>query len=333
MIGKASFYNQRGEYVRALEMYEDALERRRKTVSKNDPELACLLVSIAGVYAEKGDTDVALEMLIMAYKRMAEVYPEEESASSDVAAPDRLVMSAALERIGHLFSKKGQWDDALMCYKASYERKAAALPRAHPDVAQILSQMATCHEKKGDLRAAATMHGRALEIRRASLSPSAPEIAASLYGLGNAHQRLNAYKSALAAYQEAECIRRINGPSVPLGDIMVNMSRPLKCLGMDGEAAEKLRDARDVYRAAGLKPDNTRILTATENLKALGTAAAVQEENAQVGNKAAPSGERRERLLNHHAAKTASSSSGATTQATRLGKTKSTQKNHRCAMQ
>lgn len=168
-----------------------------------------------------------------------------------------------------------------MCYKAAHDRKATALARAHPAVAHSLACMAAIHEKRQDYRAAATMHARALEVRRAVLPPTAPELAASLFGLGNAHQRLRASKSALLAYEEAEAIHRINinthggkgstlTAMVGLGDCLVNMSRPLKALGREDEAVAKLRDAGNVYYAAGLPKEDVRVQTVIANLKVLG---------------------------------------------------------------
>jgi len=287
------------------------------------------------VYAEKGDTDVALSMLVQAYRRMAEAKepafgksgaeganatsaPGSLSSSSftssaSVSTPPRslhktastashspsstassscseddsercrrgrelMVMAGALERIAQIFTSKKQLDDALMCHKAAHERKSAALARAHPAIALSLARMAAIYETKKDLKAAAAMHARALEVRRAVLPPTCPEIASSLFGLANAHQRLRAFESALAAYEEAEMIRRINvprgetapGAMLGLGDVLVNMSRPLKSLGRDLEAMAKLRDARETYLAAGLPMTDTRLKTVAENLKVLG---------------------------------------------------------------
>jgi tetratricopeptide (TPR) repeat protein len=335
LTGKAELYCEREEYVRALEIYEDALERRRKTVPREDPELASLLVGMAEVYAEKGDTDVALGMLVQAYRRIAEskepafgksgaeganaasapgsLSSSSFTSSASVSTPPRslhktastashspsstassscseddsercrrgrelMVMAGALERIAQIFTSKKQLDDALMCHKAAHERKSAALARAHPAIALSLARMAAIYETKKDLKAAAAMHARALEVRRAVLPPTCPEIASSLFGLANAHQRLCAFESALAAYEEAEMIRRINvprgetapGAMLGLGDVLVNMSRPLKSLGRDLEAMAKLRDARETYLAAGLPMTDTRLKTVAENLKVLG---------------------------------------------------------------
>jgi tetratricopeptide (TPR) repeat protein len=187
-------------------------------------------------------------------------------------------MANALERIGQLFIRKNQLNDALMCYKAAHERKATALARAHPAVAHSLACMAAIHDKRGDYRAAATMHARALEVRRAVLPQTSLELASSLFGLGNAQQRLRASKSALLAYEEAEAIRRINinthgkkgGSLVGLGDCLVNMSRPLKALGREDEAVAKLRDAGEVYYAAGLLKMDVRVQTVIANLRVLG---------------------------------------------------------------
>ena len=325
--GKAALYSQRKEHVRALEMYEDALECRRKAVPRDDPELASLLVCMAEVYAEKGDTDVALTMLIQAYKRMKEATPASVSPSTSPSprspssgllsysaaaggggkGGDLLIMAGTLERIGKLFIHKGQLDDALMCYKAAHERKATALARAHPAVASSLAAMAAVHEKKGDFRSAATMHARALEVRRAVLPPTSPNIAASLFGLGNAHQRLRASKTALLAYEEAVAIRRTHGgASLALGDVLVNMSRPLKSLGQDAEAIAKLQEAREVYHLAGLGPEDIRMCTVNENLKVLG--ALMHNRGGAGGQHPRFSAPRplpdREGLLAHHAAST-----------------------------
>ena len=356
LTGKAAVYRQRQSFIQALEMYESVLELRRRAVAREDPELAGLLVGMAEIYAEKGDGNVALDMLIQAYKRMAEAaapqqQQQQQQRQQQVPAvgsgvggeADRLLMASTLERIGRLFAQRGQLEDALMCYRAAHDRQSQQLARAHPAVGETLSAMADLYERKGDYRAAGQMHGRALEIRRAVLSPTSPALAASLYGLGNAHQRLKSPRAALQAYEEAEAIRRVGGSSgegagssggltpagaaVALGDVLVNMSRPLKALRRDAEAVARLREAREVYtQQAGLGSDDPRVCTVTDNLRVLGALAAAaaaassKAAGAESANGNGQGGDRRERLLQHHARATTSSSSvSANTQGKQAG--------------
>lgn len=346
LTGKAVMYRQRKSYLQALEMYEAALELRRRVVAREDPELAGLLVGMAEVYAEKGDSDVALGMLIQAYKRMTEA-PQAVAAggggSRAVSAvgsgvggeADRLLMASTLERIGRLFSQRGQLDDALMCLRAAHERyqgrgqgkqeqQMQQAWQTRPAVGHTLAAMADLYERKEDWRAAGQMHARTLDVRRAVLSPTSPLLADSLYGLGNAHQRLKAPRAALQAYEEALAIRRTalqaangngngngggSGAIVALGDVLVNMSRPLKALHRDGEAVARLQEAREVYtQQAGLKADNPRVRTVNDNLRVLGALAAAKAGNGSGSGTgvSGSGGDRRERLLQHHARGTSS---------------------------
>ena len=241
-----------------------------------------------------------------------------------------LKIASTLERIGRLFSERGQLDDALMCLRAAYERyegpqNQLQARQARPVVGHTLSVMADLYERKEDWRAACQMHARALDVRRAVLPPTSPLLADSLYGLGNARQRLKSPRAALQAYEEAEAIRRTAAghgggamapvQAVALGDVLVNMSRPLKALHRDAEAVARLQEAREVYtHQAGLVAGDPRVRTVTDNLRVLGALAGAKVGNGNgngngngVGRAGMGSGgDRREKLLQHHARGTSS---------------------------
>jgi tetratricopeptide (TPR) repeat protein len=189
-----------GHHVQALELYDQALECLRQTVPKGHPRLSGVLISIAHTYAEKGDMDVALTMLVQAYKRLSEGGSVEEEAAC-MGVEGCLAAARALESIGKLFVQSGRLADALLCFRAAHERRLTVLPATHPVVAAGLHAIGVIHEKRGDPAAATTPHQEALEIRRSCLPPLHPELASSMLGLGNCRLKMNDASAALEIYQ------------------------------------------------------------------------------------------------------------------------------------
>ena len=72
----ASIYSLKGNYIKPVEYYEEALKIYKKVLTENHSDLASLYNNLGVAYADKGDKDKALEQYEKALKIREEVLPE-----------------------------------------------------------------------------------------------------------------------------------------------------------------------------------------------------------------------------------------------------------------
>lgn len=245
---KAALLLESKDYTRALDMYEDALERRRKSVPRQDPELASLLVSMAGVYAEKGDTDVALGMLIQAYKQMA-TSPDSATAqathtavtsvkkapasssstsSSSTTATASFSFSSSLSSPSSSPSSTSTSSSTSSTSSSTSTQSASPLSsrptrRQGPGAGKELLLMANALERigklfivKNQLDDALMCYKAAHERKATALARAHPAIAYSLACMAGIHEKRGDHRAAATMHARALEIRRAVLPPTSL---------------------------------------------------------------------------------------------------------------------
>ena len=222
LTGKAAMYTQRKDYLPALEMYEDALERRRKAVPREDPELASLLVGMAEVYAQKGDTDVALTMLIQAYKRMSEGSSRVGGSGAAVRSP---TSSASTSTTASASSSSSSSSSPSSLSSSSYStttnnNTTTTTTRNNNNnnhnpqerdllvMASALERIGSLFFQKNQLDDALMCFKAAHERKATALARAHPSVASSLASMASIHEKKGDYRAAATMHARTLEIRR-----------------------------------------------------------------------------------------------------------------------------
>jgi tetratricopeptide (TPR) repeat protein len=97
---------------------------------------------------------------------------------------NHLEVAEALDLLGRLLERNGDYPGAQAALKRALVIKEAALGPNHADVADTAEILAQAFQQAGQLGAARPLYERALRIRGDVLGPEAPEVAAALNGIG-----------------------------------------------------------------------------------------------------------------------------------------------------
>ena len=97
---------------------------------------------------------------------------------------NHLEVAEALDLLGRLLERNGDYPGAQAALKRALGIKEAALGATHADVADTAEILAQAFQQAGQLGAARPLYERALRIREDVLGPEAAEVAAALNGIG-----------------------------------------------------------------------------------------------------------------------------------------------------
>lgn len=261
---KAAVYRIRGHYDHALRGYEEALDARRKVLSKNDPEIATYLVSMGRVFAKKGEADVAVDLLGKAHDKLMAALHEPNTPK-----PDPLLIADTRTRLGDLCRLQKKPQESLGWYQLALEVKEATLPACHPELASSYHAIGLFFEDNNEAANAAVVYKKALKIRRVALPPDAPETAATLHRLAVVAFMLKEHSASMTYFQEAQAILSKWGPSTELADVLWSIASLRQAEGDLPGALSTLLSAQNVYRRMELKPDDQRVQALTRRIDTL----------------------------------------------------------------
>jgi CHAT domain-containing protein/Tfp pilus assembly protein PilF len=224
--------SEQGEYVRALDHFQQAVTLGTQARGANDPLVATFLENMGEVYARQDDDPQAEACLQKAL-----------AIWSKAPGEHRPRMATALVRLGDVYARQGK-DDALTQLERALAIWQKLLgenrPGASDRIAMINSDPGFDMDKAlGDLQALSTLH----KIYGNDVSP----IAATLDRIGDVYAGRTQFDEALDQYRRALEIRRRL-----LGDDHPGLAQDLHNIGSVHLRQGKLAEARDDLRAAVL---------------------------------------------------------------------------------
>jgi len=123
-------YHSKGDYDRALEYYEKALNIGKKIYGEEHPNIATNYNNIGLAYYNKGDYDRALEY----YKKALNIYKKIYGEEHPYIATD-------YNNIGAAYNSKGDYDRALEYYEKALDIAISLLGVGHPNTRAIAENM------------------------------------------------------------------------------------------------------------------------------------------------------------------------------------------------
>jgi len=230
-----------GDLDEALRLYLEALEIRKQSKEKAQPEEeALLLVNIGSLYHSKENFEGALEYnesaleiyrsidpaheritqlqcnLAVIYhsmgkedEAMVKLQEAEKDASSEARA-DVILLRA------NILDNEGQYKEALELYDQAYKDYAERLGTGHTQCATVLNFIAAVYQAQGKPKDALVKYEEALKVRREVLGEAHPDTAQVLFNMAQCLQGLKKYEEALnTGHQALKIYKKTCGDSHP----------------------------------------------------------------------------------------------------------------------
>lgn len=232
-------YYLKGDYERALTVYEEALSIRRKTLGPNSIDVAATVCNTGQTHHQRGNLETAMmyykEFLELAqgrlganhrdiaiiYKCMAEIHHERSEmllakvmyekalvAGKEALGPFHPELASTLNKLGNLHYEMQDLDTALSYYTEGLNVEKIVLDPAHPHVIVTLMNIAQIHRQRGNYAAALLKYAEMHALQVKSFGPNCLEVANTLSSMGLMEYQLKAYSAAFELYQEALRIQR-----------------------------------------------------------------------------------------------------------------------------
>lgn len=229
---------ERGDFDRAEELLNEALEMRRRMQSPDHPALGNSLNNLAHLRRQRGDYEAAERLQREALKIYRERYGEQHP-----------LVATCLNNLAMTLSEKGDYDGA-----EPYAREALRLWRErlgeHPNVATGINNLGLITLQQGDHARAEPLFREALALRRKLLGDEHQDVAVALNNLASALDGQEKYDEAEPMYREALArFRRLLGDDHPqLGMFLNNLGHLLYVKGDYAGAEQVNLEAIAIFR-------------------------------------------------------------------------------------
>jgi tetratricopeptide (TPR) repeat protein len=169
-----SYMDIRGQYDRAIELFERALRIEEATLGEMHAQTALTIMSMGTSYGKKGQYDRAIEL----YERALRI---EEATLGEMHAQTALTII----NMGTSYGNKGQYDRAIELYERALRIQEATLGEMHAQTAGTIMSMGAPYSEKGQYDLAIAATERALRICLQVLGPHHPQTLQTQQNLAN----------------------------------------------------------------------------------------------------------------------------------------------------
>ncbi len=257
----ASYYNDTGEYSKALDAYMKVLHAYGATSGPDSLKSAGAYANIGPVYGKLGDYARGLEYNLRALR-----------IREKLLGPSALDTAASYGDLAVAYTHLGDYAHALDYAQRAVSVREQLLGPDHPDVAVANNNLAIVLKGMGDLPQALARHQRALQVFEKVYGENDAFTATAYSNLGSDYTDLGDLQKALGYYQQALAISlRVLGPDHPevvtdyanLGTVYANLGDPARALEYHTRAYQHALalhgpDHPDVASALGLLGSDAR---------------------------------------------------------------------------
>jgi serine/threonine protein kinase/tetratricopeptide (TPR) repeat protein len=269
-------YRAIGEPEKAVAMFQQALELRRKLFGPEHPDVATTLDDLGGALMEQGKLEEAeqaereaLEMrrkllgkengpVALALNNLALVLwsrsklPEAETMHREALAMRRKVfgeehseVANSLNNLAIVLRDRGKLGEAEALHREALAMRRRLLGNDHPDITISLNNLASVLWDENKLGEAEKLERESIELQRKLLGTAHPNLAGALNNLATTLWKEGQYAEAEDFTREALAMRRkLLGPEHP--DIALSLNN----LGFMLYRQGKLKDAEAIHREA-----------------------------------------------------------------------------------
>jgi tetratricopeptide (TPR) repeat protein len=204
-LGIGRFYLGQGNYELAEPPYLQALERLKKVLGNDHPDVAQSLNNLAALYHHQGRYEDAEPLYLQALELWKKVLGNDH--------PD---VAQSLNNLALLYTNQGRYKEAEPLYLQALELRKKVLGSDHPDVAQSLNNLALLYTNQGRYEEAKPLYLQALELWKKVLGNDHPNVAQSLNNLAQLYHYQGRYEEAEPLFLQAlECLKELLGNDHP----------------------------------------------------------------------------------------------------------------------
>jgi tetratricopeptide (TPR) repeat protein len=222
-------YKTAGNLKKAIAMYEESLELKRKSADVSPLELSTTVMNLGVCYKECGYFNKCVDLLNEAVKIMQSIYiyPHPSLALAvrhlgdvyflldDPNTPLHLAsellkktptshrdFAEYMNTVGDSYFARGDYDSARSCYEKSSDWLRSNRPSALPQLATTLLSLANCCEMCNKLQESTSIVQEALKIRQSAYLSPHPKLAIAIRYLANVYSFLDDRSQPLRLAQE-----------------------------------------------------------------------------------------------------------------------------------
>ena len=194
-----------GDYFKAWECYQKALEIQVKILGSDHPDTAATYNNIALVYQAQGDYVRALKFYQNALEIREKVHGKEH--------PDTAM---TYNNIAGVYQAQGKYDEALGLYCKALVIREKVLGKEHPDTVTTYNNIAGAYQDQGKYDEALEFYRKALGIREKVLGKEHPDTATTYNNIAVVYQDQGKYDEALEFYRkDLEISEKVLGKEHP----------------------------------------------------------------------------------------------------------------------
>ncbi|XP_046855133.1 uncharacterized protein LOC124448164 [Xenia sp. Carnegie-2017] len=249
-------YSDTGNFDKAIEFHEKALEIRKQSLGPNHVDVAWSINNLGNVYKDTGNYDKAVEF----HEKALEIRKQS-------LGPNHVDVATSLNNLGNVYSYTGNYDKAIEFHEKALEIRKQSLGPNHVDVAGSLNNLGNVYKDTGNYDKAVEFHKKALGIRKQSLGPNHVDVAGSLNNLGNVYNNTGNYDKAIEFHEKALEIKKQSlGPNhVDVASSLNNLGLVLHETGNYDKAIEFHEKALEIHKQS-LGPNHVNVATSLNNL-------------------------------------------------------------------
>ncbi len=174
-----SAWNAKGNYDKAIEYYEKALESDLKNYGEDHPNVATYRNNLGATWKAKGDYDKAIEYYEMALKSDLKNFGENHPK-----------VATRWNNLGEAWRAKGEYDKAIEYYEKALKSDLRNFGEKHPNVAAHRNNLGVAWNAKGE-------HDKAIEYLEKALK-------SDLKTFGEKHSNVATYRNNLGTALNAK---------------------------------------------------------------------------------------------------------------------------------
>ena len=191
-----------GEYKKALEYNQKALEIHRELFDENHLDIATIYNNIGELYRNQEEFEKALGF----HKKALNILKALKGHQSDIARSYNNI-GLIYHDINNQKHDINNQKQALKYYEKALKIRMQVLGENHPDLATSYNNIAEVYATMKDFKKALEYHEIALKIRIQVLGENHPDVATSYNNLGAVYNNLANFEEALEKLQKALKIR------------------------------------------------------------------------------------------------------------------------------